>query len=117
MLSVLTVLGSAITRDTMQCSISLLWVGCSSFVLCCCLPQGPYLPGYTATPDEPKICYGLHRLDHAVGNVPRLIEHLEHVMGFTGGLLGCEAGVCRSEPCKSECASQNWLYGLGFCRM
>jgi hypothetical protein len=27
---------------------------------------------------------GLHRLDHAVGNVPKLIEHLEHVMGFTG---------------------------------
>jgi 4-hydroxyphenylpyruvate dioxygenase len=46
--------------------------------------EGPYLPGYTATPDEPKICYGLHRLDHAVGNVPKLIEHLEHVMGFTG---------------------------------
>ncbi|WIA39445.1 hypothetical protein OEZ86_005546 [Tetradesmus obliquus] len=46
--------------------------------------QGPYLPGYTATPDEPQICYGLHRLDHAVGNVPKLIEHLEHVIGFTG---------------------------------
>jgi hypothetical protein len=48
------------------------------------LPQGPYLPGYTATPDEPRISYGLHRLDHAVGNVPDLIEQLEHVMGFTG---------------------------------
>lgn len=46
--------------------------------------EGPYLPGYTATPDEPQICYGLHRLDHAVGNVPKLIEHLEHVIGFTG---------------------------------
>eukprot|EP00882_Tetradesmus_deserticola_P000513 GHRQ01000565.1.p1 GENE.GHRQ01000565.1~~GHRQ01000565.1.p1 ORF type:complete len:514 (+),score=218.98 GHRQ01000565.1:154-1542(+) len=46
--------------------------------------EGPFLPGYAATPDEPKVSYGLHRLDHAVGNVPRLIEHLEHVMGFTG---------------------------------
>eukprot|EP00878_Enallax_costatus_P016232 GHUV01017025.1.p1 GENE.GHUV01017025.1~~GHUV01017025.1.p1 ORF type:complete len:376 (+),score=123.06 GHUV01017025.1:262-1389(+) len=46
--------------------------------------QGPYLPGYTATPDEPKISYGLQRLDHAVGNVPKLIEQVEHIMGFTG---------------------------------
>eukprot|EP00882_Tetradesmus_deserticola_P026720 GHRQ01029507.1.p1 GENE.GHRQ01029507.1~~GHRQ01029507.1.p1 ORF type:complete len:164 (-),score=4.25 GHRQ01029507.1:479-970(-) len=48
--------------------------------------QGPFLPGYATTPDEPRVSYGLHRLDHAVGNVPRLIEHLEHVMGFTGGV-------------------------------
>jgi 4-hydroxyphenylpyruvate dioxygenase len=46
--------------------------------------QGPYLPGYTATPDEPQISYGLQRLDHAVGNVHKLVEALEHIMGFTG---------------------------------
>lgn len=49
-----------------------------------CAVQGPYLPGYTATPDEPQISYGLQRLDHAVGNVHKLVEALEHIMGFTG---------------------------------
>lgn len=56
--------------------------------------QGPYLPGYAATPDEPHICYGLQRLDHAVGNVPKLIEQVEHVMRFTGG-----GGAHRSVSC------------------
>jgi hypothetical protein len=51
-------------------------------------PQGPYLPGYSATPDEPAISYGLQRLDHAVGNVHKLVEALEHIMGFTGGWVG-----------------------------
>lgn len=46
--------------------------------------QGPYLPGYSATPDEPQISYGLQRLDHAVGNVHKLVEALEHIIGFTG---------------------------------
>lgn len=46
--------------------------------------KSPFLPGYAATPDEPQICYGLQRLDHAVGNVPKLIEQVEYVMGFTG---------------------------------
>lgn len=46
--------------------------------------QGPYLPGFTPTPDEPQISYGLQRLDHAVGNVHKLVEALEHIIGFTG---------------------------------
>jgi hypothetical protein len=46
--------------------------------------QGVYLPGYSATPDEPHISYGLQRLDHAVGNVHKLVEALEHIIGFTG---------------------------------
>ena len=32
----------------------------------------------------PHISYGLHRIDHAVGNVPRLVEVLEHIVGYTG---------------------------------
>jgi 4-hydroxyphenylpyruvate dioxygenase len=46
--------------------------------------KGPYLPGFTPTPDEPQISYGLQRLDHAVGNVHKLVEALEHIIGFTG---------------------------------
>ena len=34
--------------------------------------------------------YGLLRIDHVVGNVPRLVEVLEYVMGFTGA---CSGGV------------------------
>lgn len=47
-------------------------------------PQGPYLAGCVATPDQPTIDYGLQRLDHSVGNVPELVPVLEHIMGFTG---------------------------------
>jgi hypothetical protein len=72
--------------DHLQCSIAVVDALTASLTTIHRLLQGPYLPGYTATPDEPKISYGLHRLDHAVGNVPKLIEQLEHVMGFTGGL-------------------------------
>ena len=28
--------------------------------------------------------YGLQRLDHAVGNVPKLIDSLNYIGGFTG---------------------------------
>lgn len=66
--------------------------------------QGPYLPGYTATPDEPQICYGVQRLDHAVGNVPKLIEQVEHIMGFTGERQGCVA--C---PHLIRCTSLNYM--------
>jgi hypothetical protein len=59
--------------------------------------QGPYLPGYTATPDEPQISYGLQRLDHAVGNVHKLVEALEHIMGFTG--LEQSFATCASTHC------------------
>lgn len=52
--------------------------------LSCPVLQGPFLPGYSSTPDEPQISYGLQRLDHAVGNVHKLVEALEHIIGFTG---------------------------------
>jgi hypothetical protein len=48
--------------------------------------QGPYLPGYAPTPEEPAISFGLQRLDHAVGNVPQLLPAVNHIIGFTGGL-------------------------------
>ena len=31
--------------------------------------EGAYLPGYTPVTDSPQVCYGLTRLDHAVGNL------------------------------------------------
>lgn len=46
--------------------------------------KGPFLPKYTPTPEEPKISYGLRRLDHAVGNVHELLPAVSHIMGFTG---------------------------------
>lgn len=64
---------------TLSCAS--LSAGAAIAVVCL---QGPFLPGYTSTPDEPAISYGLQRLDHAVGNVPQLVEKLEHIMGFTG---------------------------------
>jgi hypothetical protein len=66
--------------------------------------QGPYLPGYTATPDEPAISYGLQRLDHAVGNVHKLVEALEHIIGFTGVCFrggGGEGFTKRLSMCES----------------
>ena len=45
--------------------------------------QGPYLPGYEAV-DGPRISYGITRLDHAVGNVPNLLEAVRYISGFTG---------------------------------
>ena len=43
------------------------------------------LPGYAACAAEhaPR-CYGLRRLDHAVGNVPCLADALKHIAAFTG---------------------------------
>ena len=43
------------------------------------------LPGYVACAAEhaPR-CYGLRRLDHAVGNVPCLADALKHIAAFTG---------------------------------
>lgn len=46
--------------------------------------DGSYLPGYTPVTDSPQVCYGLTRLDHAVGNVPELIPAVEYITKFTG---------------------------------
>ena len=46
--------------------------------------SGPFVPGYSGTPDGPSVSYGLQRLDHAVGNVPELMPVVEYVAGFTG---------------------------------
>lgn len=62
----------------------LLDVVSALIIVLCNVMQGPYLPGYVPTPDAPKICYGIRRLDHAVGNVPNLIEAVKYIMGFTG---------------------------------
>lgn len=45
---------------------------------------GPYLPGYEAIMSSPTVCYGLQRLDHAVGNVPKLLPAVNYIAGFTG---------------------------------
>ena len=45
--------------------------------------QGPYLPGYDSM-DGPRLTFGITRLDHAVGNVPNLIEAVRYITGFTG---------------------------------
>ena len=46
-----------------------------------------YLPKYIPTPVEDgrePLCYGLQRLDHAVGNVHDLLEAVDYISGFTG---------------------------------
>ena len=46
-----------------------------------------YLPKYVPTPVEDgrePLCYGLQRLDHAVGNVHDLLEAVDYISGFTG---------------------------------
>lgn len=45
---------------------------------------GPYLPGYEHVTNSPTVCYGLQRLDHAVGNVPKLLPAVNYIAGFTG---------------------------------
>lgn len=51
---------------------------------------GAFLPGYVPVTDSPPRCFGLQRLDHAVGNVHKLEEALDYVMGFTAR---CSRGV------------------------
>ena len=46
--------------------------------------QGPYLAGFSPSDAPQQESYGLQRLDHAVGNVHRLIDSLNYVGGFTG---------------------------------
>lgn len=45
--------------------------------------KGAFLPGYEPV-DSPDVSIGISRIDHCVGNVPKLIEAVEYVMGFTG---------------------------------
>lgn len=44
---------------------------------------GSFLAGYTPV-DAPELSYGLKRLDHAVGNVPKLLEVVEYITKVTG---------------------------------
>ncbi|KAJ0408336.1 hypothetical protein ATCC90586_000077 [Pythium insidiosum] len=45
--------------------------------------DGPFIPGYEAV-NGPDLSIGLDRIDHTVGNVPKLIEAVEYIMNFTG---------------------------------
>ena len=45
---------------------------------------GPFLPGFEKVESSAVMSYGLSRLDHAVGNVPNLLEYARHIAGFTG---------------------------------
>ncbi|CAI5537320.1 unnamed protein product, partial [Closterium sp. Naga37s-1] len=45
--------------------------------------SGPFLPNY-APASNAVSSYGLTRLDHAVGNVPKLLDAVRHILNFTG---------------------------------
>ncbi|CAI5524532.1 unnamed protein product, partial [Closterium sp. Naga37s-1] len=45
--------------------------------------SGPFLPNY-APASNAVSSYGLTRLDHAVGNVPKLLDTVRHILNFTG---------------------------------
>ena len=45
--------------------------------------SGRFIPGYENV-EGPEVSIGLERLDHAVGNIPNLIEAVEYVCGYTG---------------------------------
>lgn len=50
-----------------------------------CSFQGPGLAGYEDVPvPEGFQTYGLQRLDHAVGNVPDLMEQVQYMEKITG---------------------------------
>jgi 4-hydroxyphenylpyruvate dioxygenase len=50
--------------------------------------DGPMLPNYKASPTagmkDGVLSYGIHRLDHAVSNVPNLFEAVDYMMKATG---------------------------------
>jgi len=50
--------------------------------------QGPMLPNYTPSPraglKDGPMSYGLHRLDHAVSNVPNLFEAVDYLQNALG---------------------------------
>ncbi|RLN77701.1 hypothetical protein BBJ28_00010575 [Nothophytophthora sp. Chile5] len=45
--------------------------------------DGAFVPGYEPC-DGPDISIGIQRLDHCVGNVPKLLEAVEYITSFTG---------------------------------
>lgn len=45
--------------------------------------QGPFLAGYEPVASQ-EVSYGIQRLDHAVGNVPDLLETVKYIMRATG---------------------------------
>eukprot|EP00644_Phytophthora_capsici_P014453 jgi/Phyca11/503391/fgenesh2_kg.PHYCAscaffold_3_\ len=45
--------------------------------------EGPFVPGYDKC-DAPDVSIGIQRLDHCVGNVPKLLEAVKYITGFTG---------------------------------
>ncbi|OQR84335.1 4-hydroxyphenylpyruvate dioxygenase, partial [Thraustotheca clavata] len=45
--------------------------------------KGRYIPGYENV-EGPEVSIGIERLDHAVGNVPNLVEAVQYVCDFTG---------------------------------
>ncbi|XP_057441351.1 4-hydroxyphenylpyruvate dioxygenase [Lotus japonicus] len=48
-------------------------------------PTNWFLPGFEPVEEaSPVLDYGIRRLDHAVGNVPKLAPALSYVKGFTG---------------------------------
>ena len=46
--------------------------------------QGPFLPTYQPVHDDLQTSYGLHRLDHAVGNAPKMEPVLQYLAKMTG---------------------------------
>ena len=54
--------------------------------------EGPFLPNY-APVDAPYHCYGLQRMDHCVGNAPRLFEVTDYLSKMLGALLVPAANV------------------------
>lgn len=52
-------------------------------------------------------CTGITRLDHAVGNVPNLLEVLNYIVSFTGGRccggvgLGVNHNLCWHVNCRA----------------
>lgn len=49
-----------------------------------CALQGPFLPAYESVHDDLQPSYGLHRLDHAVGNAPKMGPVLDYLTKMTG---------------------------------
>lgn len=51
--------------------------------------DGPFLPNFAAVEAAPH-CFGLQRMDHCVGNVPKLFEVTDYLCSITGACFcGC----------------------------
>lgn len=46
--------------------------------------QAPFLPTYQSVHGDVQPVYGLHRLDHAVGNAPKMQPVLDYISNMTG---------------------------------